>query len=131
MRAPPRLLYLFAGPLGPVDGFAALAAAVGYRTTEIDLVRGDPSHDMLEQDNRERVLRDLRAGRYSAVLVATPCTTFSIARGNRTDGAFQYGLRSAKYPSGPDWLDPEARLLVDQHDVLRVGAAGALAALLG
>ena len=53
-------------------------------------------YDMRERENRERVLLDLRARVYSAVLVATPCTTFSIAHGNRADGAFQHGLRSAR-----------------------------------
>ena len=119
-RAPrrPRLLYIFAGPSRPTDGFATLAAAAGYDTTEIDLDRGDPSHDMLRRENRARVLLELRARVYDAVLAATPCTTFSIAHGNRTDGAFQHGLRSARYPSGPEWLDAETRRLVDEHDAL-------------
>ena len=68
--------------------------------------------------NRARVLLDLRAGRFCGVLVATPCTTFSIARGNRPDGAKLFGLRSPRYPSGPPWLDGPTRTLVDEHDAM-------------
>ena len=129
-RRRPRLLYIFAGPSSPLDGFATLAAAAGYDTTEIDLERGDPSHDLRKRENRERLLRELRAGDYAAVLVATPCTTFSVAHGNRTDGSFQHGLRSARYPSGPEWLDEGTRRLVDEHDTLVAFSAEVLGAAL-
>ena len=66
--------------------------------------------------NRARLLLDLRAGRFCGVLVATPCTTFSIARGNRPDGAKLFGLRSPRYPSGPPWLDAATRVVIDDHD---------------
>ena len=129
-RRRPRLLYIFAGPSRPLDGFATLAAAAGYDTTEIDLERGDPSHDLRKRENRERLLLELRAGDYAAVLVATPCTTFSVAHGNRTDGAFQHGLRSARYPSGPEWLDEDTRRLLDEHDTLVAFSAEVLGAAL-
>ena len=117
-RPRPRLLYIFSGPARLVDGFAALAAASGFDTTEIDLERGGAAHDMRLRANRARVLLDLRAGVYCGVLIATPCTTFSIARGNRQDGAVHFGLRSARYPSGPPWLDAETRTFIDDHDVM-------------
>ena len=59
-RPRPRLLYIFSGPARLVDGFAALAAASGFDTTEIDLERGGAAHDMRIRANRARVLLDLR-----------------------------------------------------------------------
>ena len=41
---------------------------------------GPRSHDVTRADVRARILSDLRTG-YASVLVATPCTSFSVARG--------------------------------------------------
>ena len=81
-----RILYIFSGPHRPTDGLAALATAAGFDTVELDIERGGAEHDMGAQANRARVLLDLRAGEFCAVLLATPCKTFSIARGNHPDG---------------------------------------------
>ena len=115
-RRPRRLLYLFSGPLKRRDGVAALASMAGYETDEIDVLSGDAAHDMRVAANRARVLRDVRDERYAAVLVATPCTSFSVARGNADDGRKHYGLRSAAYPSGPPWLGADERAFIDEHD---------------
>ena len=96
-----RLLYIFSGPARPHDGFAALAADVGFDTTQIDLEQGGAAHDMRLPANRARVLLDLRAGEYCGVLVATPCTTFAIARGNRQRGALRWTISSTALPSTP------------------------------
>ena len=113
-----RILYIFSGPHRPTDGLAALATAAGFDTVELDIERGGAEHDMGAQANRARVLLDLRAGEFCAVLLATPCKTFSIARGNHPDGSRLFGLRSPRFPSGPPWLDAATRALVDEHDLL-------------
>ena len=111
-----RLLYLFSGPPRRRDGVAALAAATGFDTDEVDLLSGDATHDMSEAANRARVLQQVRDGRYAAVLIATPCKSFSVARGNSADGSKRYGLRSEAYPSGPPWMSDDARAFIEEHD---------------
>ena len=125
-----RILYIFSGPRRPLDGFAAMATTAGFDTTELDLEHGGEEHDMGDQANRARVLLDLRAGEYCAVLVATPCKTFSIARGNHPEGTKLFGLRSPRFPSGPPWLDAATRALVDEHDRLVAFSAEVLSVAL-
>lgn len=116
LRARRRLLYIFAGPSRPRDGFAALAAASGFEVDEIDTLQGGERHDVLRAEVRERLLRAIRSGEYFGVLVATPCTSFSVARGNHEDGRRHFGLRSHVHPNGPPWMDELARRFLREHD---------------
>ena len=116
LRARRRLLYIFAGASRPRDGFAALAAASGFEVDEIDILQGGESHDVLRVEVRERLLRAIRSGEYFGVLVATPCTSFSVARGNHADGRRHFGLRSHNHPNGPPGVDEFARRFLREHD---------------
>ena len=95
---PRRILSVFSGPARPTDGFAALAALSGFHVDEIDVLHGGPSHDVTRADVRARILGDLRTG-YASVLVATPCTSFSVARGNNEDGREHSDLRTFRRPT--------------------------------
>ena len=112
---PRRILSVFSGPARPADGFAALAALSGFHVDEIDVLRGGPSHDVTRADVRARILSDLRTG-YASVLVATPCTSFSVARGNHGDGHEHPGLRTFEHESGPPDASATAREFVRKHD---------------
>ena len=61
--------------------------------------------------------RPPRDGTYAAVLVATPCTSFSIARGNHSDGRTHAGLRTFEHESGPPDASGVAKAFVRMHDV--------------
>ena len=117
--APPprRILYIFAGPARPVDGLAALAALSGFEVDEVDVLRGGSHHDVLCADTRARLLDSLRGGAYAAVLIATPCTSFSVARGNHEDGCVHVGLRTFSHESGPPEASEAAKAFVRKHDV--------------
>ena len=112
---PRRILSVFSGPARPADGFAALAALSGFHVDEIDVLRGGPSHDVTRADVRARILSDLRTG-YASVLVATPCTSFSVARGNNEDGREHSDLRTFEHESGPPGASATAREFVRKHD---------------
>ena len=113
---PRRILYIFSGPERPLDGVAALAAREGFSTDEVDVLRGGPQHDVLRACTRARLLADVRGGRYAAVLIATPCTSFSVARGNNADGCVHVGLRTFEHESGPPDASDVAKEFVRKHD---------------
>ena len=124
MTAPPaqpstlgRLLYIFAGPTRPSDGLAALAALSGLVVDEIDVLQGGDAHDVLRASVRAEQLRAILGGEYIGVLVATPCTSFSVARGNHRDGKRHYGARSRRWPNGAPWADEATRDFLRDHDV--------------
>ena len=129
-RGTPHILYLFAGPSRPADGLAAIAALSGVAVTEIDTDQGGAAHDLRSPELQGRVLHDIEQGVYSAVLLATPCTTFAIAHGYHPDGGRHYGWRSQAHPSGPPWLDAAARAKIDDHDLLVAFSAQVLHAAL-
>ena len=114
---PQRILYIFSGPERPLDGVAALAAREDFEVDEVDVLRGGAWHDILRADTRERLLAAVRDGAYAAVLIATPCTSFSIARGNHSDGRTHAGLRSFEHESGPPDASDVAKAFVRLHDV--------------
>lgn len=114
---PQRILYIFSGPERRLDGVAALAEREGFETDEIDVLRGGVRHDVLRHDTRARLLARVRDGTYAAVLVATPCTSFSVARGNHLDGCVHVGLRTFEHESGPPDASAVAKEFVRKHDI--------------
>ena len=114
---PRRILYIFSGPTRPGDGLAAIAALVGVSVDEIDTLRGGSAHDILRAETRERILDAVRSGVYSAAIIATPCTSFAVARGNHLDGATHFGLRTFEHESGPPGASEVAKAFVAKHDV--------------
>jgi hypothetical protein len=115
---PRRLLYVFAGPERPTDGVRAIAAQLGFEVDEVDMLRGGAEHDVLTTATRARLLGAVRGRVYAAILIATPCTSFSVARGNYADGCVHAGLRTFEHPSGPPGASEAAKAFVRKHDAL-------------
>ena len=114
---PRRILYIFSGPHRPTDGVAAFAAMRGWDTTEVDTLVGGDDHDVLLDGVRRRILDAVAAGEYDAVLIATPCTSFSVARGNHADGRVHYGLRTFEHRDGPPDAPEAVKAFVRKHNV--------------
>ena len=57
------------------------------------------------------------AARGHAATIATPCTSFSVARGNHEDGCVHVGLRTFSHESGPPEASEAAKAFVRKHDV--------------
>ena len=111
-----RILYVFSGPARPFDGLAAIAALVGVSVDEVDTLHGGSAHDVLRAATREHYLDAVRSGVYCAAIVATPCTSFAVARGNDQDGAAPFGLRTFEHESGPPDASEVAKAFVRKHD---------------
>ena len=111
-----RILYVFSGPARPFDGLAAIAALVGVSVDEVDTLHGGSAHDVLRATTREHYLDAVRSGVYCAAIVATPCTSFAVARGNDHGGAAPFGLRTFEHESGPPDASEVAKAFVRKHD---------------
>lgn len=77
------MLYLFAGrerDTGLVKRLKDLASKrqIDIVADEFDILR-DPQHDLLQDALRQRILADLRAGVYDAIIMSPPCGTWSRA----------------------------------------------------
>ena len=112
-----RILYIFSGPARPFDGLAAIAALVDVSVDEVDTLHGGGAHDVLRAATRARYLDAVRSGAYCAAIIATPCTSFAVARGNDHAGAAPFGLRTFEHESGPPDASEVAKAFVRKHDV--------------
>ena len=112
-----RILYIFSGPARPFDGLAAIAALVDVSVDEVDTLHGGGAHDVLRAATRARYLDAVRSGVYCAAIIATPCTSFAVARGNDDAGAAPFGLRTFEHESGPPDASEVAKAFVRKHDV--------------
>ena len=111
-----RLLHVFAGPADRQDGLAAHARELGWEVDEVDLLSGDPEHDLTVLDNQDRLADRLVRRRYKSLMIGTPCNSFTVARANRSGGATARELRSWAHPMGrPDATDEERQHL-DRHN---------------
>ena len=78
------LLHLFAG--GPRDGsFAHFATALGFDVIERDIIL-DPGHNLVDDGVFAEVMELIQSGAVKAVLLGTPCGTFSVLRIPQQDG---------------------------------------------
>ena len=77
----PEVLHLFSGPKGRSDGLAAHLEALGISVLEIDS-GGETDHpdNLLQGDLFQQLLTSTGSGRFIAVVIGTPCSTFSVAR---------------------------------------------------
>eukprot|EP00435_Cladocopium_sp_Y103_P030056 s3225_g7.t1 len=86
------ILHLFSGPAHRDDGFAAAVAALGYHCVEYDVVNGE-DQDLTNDAIWQRVLADIKAGKYDGMLAGPPCNSFTNAR--KHDGEGPGPLRGA------------------------------------
>jgi hypothetical protein len=107
---PRRILILFSGPAGRVDGLAAHLRRLGFEVVEIDTKVGGAAHDCSKRRVAEWLLACIAAGMFCAVFAAPPCSSFSVAH----DPA----LRSDTHVRGVDPMPPEWRAYIDKHNAL-------------
>ena len=58
----------------------------------------------------------MRSGAYCAAIIATPCTSFAVARGNDRAGAAPFGLRTFEHESGPPDASEVVKAFVRMRD---------------
>lgn len=77
-------------------GVAQRSRRVGVAAFEVDVKHGE-HHDLLIRKNQQALLRGMRRGNIRALMIATPCTSFSRARRGRPpplrDRAHPWGFR--------------------------------------
>ena len=116
------LLYLFSGPGGRSDGFAAWAkewgrgAGVKVVVDELDIINGSTA-DLCDDSTWGSLIKRIREGEYHAVLMSPPCSTFSRARRN---DELESGPSALRGPEGRD-LYGLAGLRPELLDKVKVG----------
>ena len=78
-----RALSLFSGPYARSDGLSSYLRTYGWSVDQIDNDGergGGWQHDLLNDATYADILAKANAGRYDAIMVAFPCSTFFIAR---------------------------------------------------
>jgi hypothetical protein len=109
------LLNLFSGPYHRTDGLAAALSAHGWtHVTQIDNdaeVGGGWQHDVLNDATYTKLLTECSAGQYDALMIAFPCSTFSVSRFfDATVDGHDSGppvVRDHDHPDGVPELDPK------------------------
>jgi hypothetical protein len=109
------LLNLFSGPYHRTDGLAATLSAYGWTNiTQIDNdaeVGGGWQHDVLNDATYTKLLAECSTGQYDALMIAFPCSTFSVSRFfDATVDGHDSGppiVRDHDHPDGIPDLDPK------------------------
>ena len=110
-------LLLFSGPTGRTSTLGGHLKRSGWaEVSEIDNdaeTGGGWSHDLMNDAVFTSIMADAHAGKFDALMVAHPCSTFSVSRlfdarnsGNKDSGPPP--VRTAEYPDGlpDDLIDP-------------------------
>ena len=118
-----RVLHLFAGPPGREDGLAAELQKLGISCYDVDVLSGT---DLLDAVVWNRIMHDVKAGKYDFVFAGPPCNTFSRARNNPGGPP---PIRSSKYPYGLPHLKPEQKEYIRKHNLLACRTAEACRAI--
>eukprot|EP00966_Prymnesium_polylepis_P108340 2507717-Prymnesium_polylepis.1 len=118
---PKKLLHLFAGPGGRSDGLRALARVLlRVDTVEIDTLIDEVNCDLLDDEVFADLMSRILAGEFFAVVIGTPCGTFSVARiakhGVSDGGPPQ--LRDGDYAEGMPGLSTANQRIVDDSNLL-------------
>ena len=83
-------LYLFAGP-NRRSSIGSVLQELGWTITEIDILQGGKGHDLTHQVIQEKLLKRIRAGEFTLLLVSPPCDTFT-----RVKFANEWGPKTGK-----------------------------------
>lgn len=110
-----RLLHLFSGLTDRPGSLGWVTRALGYECIDVDLLNHS-DHDVLSHDLEVEVIDAVLGGRVTAVMLGTPCSTFSVARMHDDGGPPQ--LRSQRYPHGIPGIPGYGREAVDISDRL-------------
>ena len=121
-RVPTSLLNLFSGPYHRTNGLAERATSFGWRKIEqIDNdaeVGGGWQHDLLNDSSYTDLKQRCAAGDFDAMVVAFPCSTFSISRlFNATADGHDEGPPPVRDNLHPDGL-PLSQIPANHHQEL-------------
>ena len=123
------ILYVFSGPSGRADGLRAMARRRGMACVEVDLVVGGEAHDLSRAEVAEPLLAAIRGHQYMAVIIATPCVSYSVA--HASDLAPEQWWRTREHFSGAPHLSDVAKAWLQKHDRLAATSAAFAFAALG
>ena len=106
---PRKLLHVFSGPGGRIDGLRAMMWDLyQIEVVEIDTLIDPAWCDLTDDVVVEDLLQRIHAGEFFSTIIGTPCGTFSVARIRRPgvvdDGPPQ--MRDKERPEGIDGLAP-------------------------
>ena len=103
------VLIIFAG--GAKDAsLAGMLRKMGAAVDEIDILLGGPSQNVLLASVRRAIVSDVRAGKYDVVMLAPPCSSFSVAKG--------HPVRDCDHPLGLLDLSLDEQRYVARHNEL-------------
>ena len=74
-----KLVYLFSGGQRPFDA-VEIASILGCAIDPIDVVRGGPEHNLMDQHIWEALAPRFKTEEYDGGLMSPPCSTYSVAR---------------------------------------------------
>ena len=77
---PRRVLIVFSGPFNRPDGLASELTKLGYEVVEVDKLERGEAHNIRRPAAFRAMLDGVQAGRYCAVFLGIPCSTYSVAR---------------------------------------------------
>ena len=117
-----RILHLFSGPAGRVDGLLSFARAEGADGEDWDIENGE-CYDLLDDIIYGDLLARIKAGYFDAGMLGPPCGTFSNAR--RLDDQGPRPLRAPGVPGiyGLKDLDVDELKAVKEGTLLALRAA--------
>ena len=118
--APRKLLHIFSGPGGRMDGLRQFLRDVyGIETEEYDTLIDPVGCDLTRSDVFDDLLRRIERGEFFAAVIGTPCGTFSVARiikPGAVEGPPQ--VRDYEHPEGMPGLPAWAQRQVEVSNLL-------------
>ena len=116
------VIHLFAGPERD-DGLAAALRTLGLHVIEFDTSR-NAFDDLTRADLQAAILSAIDAGMIAAVLIGTPCKSYSVAHGNDSGNTHGEGTnpegawRTKAHPHGRPELGPAALKFLERCDAM-------------
>ena len=90
------------------------------RVHEVDWLNDKDGENVLRKSVQNQILRGLADGKWQRVFIATPCSSFSIAKYQKEDGSFDFSAlrRSKQQPEGIEPIPPEWERYIGMHNAL-------------
>ena len=108
------VIHLFSGPARD-DGLAAALSALGLHVIEFDISR-NPLDDLTRPDLRAAILAAIDVNMIAAVLIGTPCKSYSVAHGS--DGGTGEAWRTKGHLHGRPDLSDSAKAFLEKADAM-------------
>ena len=110
----PLALYLFAGIQRKSD-VASFLRQGNWEVVELDILRNQ-NHDLMKSRLRQRIMEQVRSGKFDAIVASPPCSTFSRVTYANDNGPRP--SRSFQHPRGFPWIRGEKRRIIEVGNVL-------------